>query len=128
MADDAMNGRRAGGAQVFRPARNLWTVEFDGHACRLEPTNGVRVLATLLAHPDEEIPALVLEQSFLHPGSGPTPCDRRPLHDARERACTAVSEAMEETVAAIARQQPALARHLRASLRIGMRCAYAPAA
>ena len=125
MADDAMNGRRAGGPHVFRPAKNLWTLEFDGEACRLEPTNGVRVLATLLAHPDEEISALVLEQSFLR--STGAPSDRRPLHDARERARTAVSEAMEETVAAIALQQPALARYLRASLRIGMRCAYAPA-
>jgi hypothetical protein len=123
--DAAMDDRYTAGLHSFRGAGNAWTLVFEGRACRMEDASGVRVLTILLSHPNEEISALVLEQSFLRPHDGRS--GRRQLHDARERACAAVSEAVEATLRTIASQDPALARHLRASLRIGMHCAYVPA-
>ncbi len=122
----APHERGAGGLYLSRASGKRWTLEFDGQTCRLEQTGGVDLLATLIAHPDEQISALVLEHNFLHLVGMPPPSARLLLHDARERARAAVSRVMEETLAAIAIQHPALAQHLRASLRIGTSVAYAP--
>jgi hypothetical protein len=121
-----MDDRFAEGLQLYRGTGNTWSLVFDGQACRLEDAGGVRLLASLLAHPNEEISALVLEQNLLRQQDLSPASARRQLHDARERARAAVGEAIDDVLDTVARQHPALARHLRASLQLGVHCAYVP--
>jgi hypothetical protein len=126
VTDAAMDDRFTEGLQLYRGAGNTWTLVFDGQVCRLEDAGGVRLLASLLSHPNEEISALVLEQNLLRMQDLSPASARRQLHDARERACAAVGEAIDDVLGTVARQHPALAQHLRASLQLGIHCAYVP--
>ena len=122
--ETAVRNRVVGALPSVRRSGDQWILVFAGQACEVDDDRAVRLLATLIAQPGEEISALALEQSLLPTRGGRAA--QRQLHDARERACAAVTQAIEDGLAAIAGQHPALARHLRASLRIGVLCRYEP--
>lgn len=48
-------------AHVFRKEGDIWTVAFEGKVCRLKDTKGLRYVALLLRHPDQEIHSIDVE-------------------------------------------------------------------
>ena len=119
---------RAGDAekdrQIIRREGEYWTVVFDGVTCRLRDGRGLQHLAVLLSHPDQEIPALVLERSEDDPHlNRPGPVA---LHAARERARVNVTRAIRTVLGRIATHHPALSRHLAATIKTGAVCSYTP--
>ena len=57
----------------------MWSVAFRGTSATLRPSKGLEDLATLLASPGQEIPALHLARSGV--GEGPTEAGLGPLLD-----------------------------------------------
>jgi hypothetical protein len=102
-----------------------WTAAFDGTTVQLRDTPGLHCLAVLLAHPDIDISSLALERDALARRPGVTP-PRRELHDSRERARSVVSGSIEAALDTVAAEHPALASHLRQTIRLGTLCRYAP--
>jgi hypothetical protein len=113
----------AGGAsnseQTFRREGEYWTIVFDGVTCRLRDARGLQHLAVLLTHPHQEIAAYVLER-------GLTRENWRGSVDGRERARVNVTRAIIGALQRIGVHHPALASHLRATVRTGTRCSYRP--
>jgi hypothetical protein len=129
----------------------VWTLWFEGGAVRLRDSRGLRFIATLLADPAREFHVLDLAAR----GGAPAGGRRRPgaggggpggagvhrpgahrrlraagtprrLDDPAERARKAVRNRIRDAVARIEASQPALGRHLRASIRTGTFCSYQP--
>jgi hypothetical protein len=184
---------------LFRQEGEYWTVVFDGSVARLRDAKGLRYLARLLAHPDQEFHAVDLEAAETQAAalgsraSGGEPelavrpdlGDAGPLLDApakaayqarltelgaeveeaehfhdparatkarqemeflvgelaravglggrdrraashAERARLNVTRAIRAAMANLARANPALGRHLTATIRTGRYCAYTP--
>lgn len=102
-----------------------WALDFDGHSCRLRDCDGLRYLAQLVVAPGESHAARALIA-----GRGR---DRRARQSAvvrtqvEECARVRVTRALRAVLVRLDRHHPALAQHLRATLRTGKVCAYAPA-
>lgn len=110
--------------QVFRREGEYWTIVFDGTTCRLRDVRGLRHLAFLLAHPHEDVSALVLERCGGNPDeSGDV---RVAPHDSRERARVNVTRAITTALKRIAEHHQALGAHFAATIRTGTFCAYRP--
>jgi hypothetical protein len=101
--DAFLRGRVAGPAEArhgeFRHAGDLWSIDFAGRRVHLKDAKGLSDLATLLANPGRDIPAIVLVQSGGAPveRSSPVPAaDERALRSYRRR----LTEVQEELMAA----------------------------
>lgn len=127
MADDKTIGSADtfGSAQVYRREGEYWTIVFDGVTCRLRDVRGLQHLAMLLAHPHEQISALVLDRTGTIPAESP-PGELLPLHDTRERARVNVTRAIGAALKRLAAHHPALGRHLAVTIRTGTFCSYTP--
>lgn len=100
--------------------------------CRLRDVRGLHHLAFLLARPDTEVSALVLERREIEraaqardPDEGEDATNGVP-HDARERARVNVTRAIGAALKRIAAHHPTLGRHLAATVRTGAFCTYTP--
>ena len=93
---------------------DVWTIEFGGAVRHLRGLKGLGYLACLLSHPGQPIPAIALE--------------RRAADGTRsaEQARLNVSRAIHSVLARLDELHPALADHLRATVRTGRECCYRP--
>jgi hypothetical protein len=111
--------------QVFRREGEYWTLEFAGVTCRIKDTTGVRYLALLLREPHRRVPALDIVRSGERPiAAAPAGVDADPI--VRERARINVTRAIGAALKRIDEHHPALAGHLRATVRTGQVCTYTP--
>jgi hypothetical protein len=123
--DDRVDGPtpQQGNRQAINREGEYWIIIFDGASCRLRDSRGLRHLATLLRRPHERVPALALERSSAAGGDAPMLDADRDVH---ERARVNVTRALAAVLRRIDLHHPALARHLRATLRTGAHCTYMP--
>ncbi len=96
-------------ADTFRLDGEYWTVAYRGEVCHLRDTRGLRALALLLRQPGRPLAATAL-------ASARTP----------EQARLNATRAIKLALAKITRHMPALAAHLRATVRTGAHCIYDP--
>jgi hypothetical protein len=90
-----------------------WSIEFGGTRSVLPDGNGVRVLAVLLARPDEALHARDL---------------LAPLTAVRsdERARVAVRRALDRVIRHVETRSVSLGWYLRSTVRTGMQCRFTP--
>jgi hypothetical protein len=98
------------GRNLFRREGEYWTISYEGAVVHLKDAKGLRHLARLLADP------------------GRVPHRRRDRRAAShaERARLNATRAIRAAMANLARANPALGRHLAATIRTGRYCAYTP--
>jgi tetratricopeptide (TPR) repeat protein len=101
----------AAGPSFFKQGDH-WAVTFEGKPGRLKESRGCAYIARLLSQPGEAVAA-----SELTAAGGA---------QSEEQARIAVRKAISVVLRALAREHPALAAHLEASLRTGRQCVYAP--
>lgn len=110
--DALRNGARR--PPVLRCEGDYWTVSFAGRTVRLRDQRGLRYLAPLLERPREHVHVLELVRL----------CGGRT--NGIDRARQTVTKGIALALAKIDACHPALATHLRTSVRRGIRCVYLP--
>lgn len=119
---DQALGRGSGGeTAVIHQQGDHWTLVYGGSVSRLRDTRGLRLLRYLLMRPGEEISALRLELLTVPEAA---PARIGPL--AVERARINVTRSLRGVLDRIRPAQRDLYLHLRATLRTGGNCRYAP--
>jgi len=120
-ADSVLHIRNGAGPDPANPALRLagdhWTLTFAGQTVHLRDTRGLRYIAALIDRPAEAVHALDLVRwggREVHRNANP------------DRARQTVTKCIGLALTKIDRCHPALAAHLRASLRRGLRCTYRP--
>ena len=113
---------------LIRRDGEYWTVTFDGVTCHFRDGRGLAILAQLLGRPGEWLTARELLASMpsvatSHPDEGDPDSDEV---RSDERARVNATRAVRVTLDRIAAHLPALAAHLAATIRTGVRCAYVP--
>jgi tetratricopeptide (TPR) repeat protein len=124
-AAQAANGEAPAGpvAAVLRRDGESWTVGYRDEAFRIANMKGLGYLSRLLAEPGREVAALDLVAGGA--GNDP-PAAGAASESAGERARVNATRAIASAVKRIAQLSPALGRHLSASVRTGLVCAYRP--
>ncbi len=102
--------------QVFRREGDYWTITYAGTTVRLRDAIGVHYLAQLLARPTHPVAV----EDLLAAVKGDNG-----VADT-ERARSAVSKRIHDTMRRIQQHHPALGHHLRAGIRTGAHCVYLP--
>ncbi len=131
-AAETLAARLAGAGDASAPARSRqvlrhegdhWTLEFDGRACRLRDSKGMRLLAELMRRPGEELHVAALVAA----ASGHPPPDTATLPvEESERHRVSVTRAIHGLLDRIGGSHPSLGKHLARTVRTGTMCVYAP--
>lgn len=100
------------GTHAFRREGEYWTLVFEGRTSRVRDRIGLRHIGAMLCRPGVRVPALALT-----PDVGSTD---------PERARVRVTKATRSAIARVALLDPACGEHLRATIRLGTHCSYAP--
>jgi len=131
-------GIQRGGARRrghrFRREGEYWTMTYRGTTARLRHSKGMQHLALLMAQPGSTVAATELSRCVDHGVALPATAIHREgelaeraartLH--RENARLRVRRAIIGALTRIAQHHPVLAAHLKATIRLGDRCAYQP--
>lgn len=122
--------------QCFLQEGEYWTIEFGGSVCRLRDSKGMRYLALLLSHPGGRYAAGVLSRAVDHGDLDPliaaepaTGTRRDPfggLREADENARVRVTRVIHAALRRLEYYHPQAGAHLRATIRTGRVCTYAP--
>jgi hypothetical protein len=108
---------------LFRREGKRWSIEFAGIACQLTDARGLHYLQQLLRHPGREFQATELLQAALATsGDGARRSSRLDGEGARLSVTKAIKVAFDK----VRRSHPVLARHLKATIKRGYVCTYAP--
>ncbi|MGH7857545.1 MAG: ATP-binding protein, partial [Candidatus Binatia bacterium] len=124
---------RESAESIFRRETDYWLIAFEGESFRLRDARGLGYLAALLARPGLELSAVDLTGEAPDRASPARPEEHEDAERfgdrstaAAERARQRVAQAIRRAVERIARQSPALAAHLRDTVRTGTLCSYRP--
>jgi len=115
----------AAGRNVFRLEGEYWTIVYDGAVCRLRDTAGLHYLAYLLRRPTDKVAAVELVRAARTP-SGRTAQGRLATTHQTELARVKATRAIRTAMQHIGTHDAPLIEHLRATIRTGVSCSYAP--
>jgi hypothetical protein len=117
----------------FRNEGEYWRILYKGKSVSLRASKGVFYLAHLLRHPEEHVHSHMLAQITEANGAATSTSppesssgNEEGADPAMERVRKAVTNRIRETIVRIARQHPALGRHLANGLQTGLHCVYRP--
>ncbi len=114
------------GGSVFRLEGEYWTIAYNGVVCRLRDSAGLRYIAHLLRRPREKVAAAELARvARTARASGETQDGLTATGDtelARVKTTRAIRTAMQR----IGTHNAPLIEHLRATIKTGTFCSYAP--
>jgi hypothetical protein len=107
-----------------------WRLEFGARSVLVAPSVGLAHLATLLAHPGHELPAIDLAAGSERPAVTAGPLGggdpARRFTGSEERARIAVGKAIRRAIRRVAAADPVIGEELRATVQTGLRCCYRP--
>lgn len=112
-------------SNIFRLEGEYWTIVYDGDANRLRDSAGLRYLAYLLQRPGGKVAAAELTRMACTPNGRRLGSRLATTHHAelaRVKATRAIRAAMQR----IGMHDAPLNEHLRATIRTGVLCSYAP--
>jgi hypothetical protein len=116
----------AGGANVFRLEGEYWTIAYGSAVYRLRDTAGLRCLAYLLQRPGSKVAAVELARVACTPSGRRAqpgrPATTRDAELARVKTTRSIRAAMRR----MGTHDAALIAHLRATIKTGVFCSYAP--
>lgn len=115
----------AGACNVFRLEGEYWTIVYDGVVCRLRDTAGLHYIASLLGRPSDKVAAVELAHAACTP-SGRTAQRRIATTHQTELARVKTTRAIRTAMQHIGMHNAPLIEHLRATIRTGLFCSYAP--
>lgn len=110
---------------ICRREGDYWTFEFDARVVRVRDSRGVRYVASLLRHPGAALHASAL-RSAAFALDGAKPPKTITGGAAAERARLSVTKGIAGAIARLGAMHPVLGAHLRATIRRGYFCSYAP--
>jgi hypothetical protein len=111
------------GGSVFRLEGEYWTITYNGVVCRLRDTAGLRCIAHLLRRPGEKVAAAQLAQrSIASEGARARSNATANSELVRVKTTRAIRAAMQR----IGTHNAPLIEHLRATIKTGTFCSYAP--
>ena len=114
------------GGSVFRLEGEYWTIAYGGVACRLRETAGLRYIAHLLRRPHEKVAAAELARMAGTSGASEGAHDRLTATGDTELARVKTTRAIRTAMHRIGSHNAALIEHLRATIKTGTFCSYAP--
>jgi hypothetical protein len=107
---------------IFRREGEYWTIAYGGIVCRLRDTAGLRCLAFLLGRPGARVAALELVRAYApNRAQG-----RRTTTRETELARVSVTRSIRAAMRRITTHNASLVAHLRATIKTGAHCSYAP--
>lgn len=112
---------------MFRNHGEFWRVVYQGKSLTIGTTKGLVYIGYLLHHPDERIHCYDLSrltESVTASANLDNGFDDR--DPAMERVRKAVTNRIRDTIARMAKQHPALGRHLANAVQTGLQCWYRP--
>ena len=112
-------------ANVFRQEGEYWTIAYDCLLCRLRDSAGLRYLAYLLQRPGDKVAATQLLLAAAAP-TGRTSPGRNAATDETELARVKATRAIRTAMQHIETYNAPLNQHLRATIKTGGSCSYAP--